>query len=457
MTLRPQQSNACFADEREGLGREITFGRHYRLDERRITQQLLVPLSSRMIDVLRVASTIYAVDRLVRRQRRSPSDWGRRISCSIPVRDYDFWTMARVVELIGEAIDFVSGDRWQLQFTPDVTPRYAQQQVFEELRSGDNSTTCLYSGGLDSAAGLAARLLQGVPGPVIPVTVRHRTDLTTKASQQLKFLAGEFGVKLTHVSVPMSMVSPQKLVPAEERSQRARSFLFVCVGGVVAWSAGSLTLEVYESGVGAINAPLLAGMQGSQATRSVHPHFLRRMGQLLSLAAGRPIDVTLPFQQMTKGEVVKSLSSGRLPQLAADTVSCVSYPLRDRLRKSCGVCPACIFRRVALEAAGIAEPPERYEHDLLHRKSSHLSPEHLRCLKAFLLQVDNLSQVEQQRLPEMISRHLRQTRVLERGQNVDSYVPLYARYRREWLSFIGKARSHDCDWTDLIDLAQHAA
>jgi len=182
------------------------------------------------------------------------------------------------------------------------------------------------------------------------------------------------------------MSNPEKLWQ-EESSQRSRVFLFAGIGGVAAWMTGASAVEMYESGVGAVNFPLLAGMEGSQATRSCHPAFLRQMSEILSMAAGQQIRFNLPFFHMTKGEVVESLSRERLCDIASSTVSCAHYPLRHRERKACGVCPACIFRRVAMHAAGIAEPDATYQVDILAESGvmNRLRAKHLKYLRAFLL------------------------------------------------------------------------
>ena len=214
-------------------------------------------------------------------------------------------------------------------------------------------------------------------------------------------------------------------------------------------------MELYESGVGAINAPLLAGMEGSQATRSAHPTFLRKMAQLLSVVADHPIDVKLPFEQMTKGELVCSLNSGELRALARATVSCVSYPLRHRTRKSCGLCAACLFRRVALHAAGIDETRDTYQIDVLNHPS--VAPKKLNYLKAFLNQIDSLAETGCGRLPVSISKHLYQTGLVERGGSTEVYMNLYKKYRLEWLAFVTKAETNGCQWANLIDLPPKAA
>ena len=165
---------------------------------------------------------------------------------------------------------------------------------------------------------------------MIPVVVRHRSDIGKMALDQLRLLAKRFHSELNTVVVPFEMDAPKSLVGREETSQRSRSFLFTAVGGVVAWASGSSRLEIYELGIGAINAPLLAAMHGSQATRSTHPEFLLRMSRLLSLAAERQIEVCLPFKKMTKGEVVRTLNADGLREIVPLTASCVHYPLRQK-------------------------------------------------------------------------------------------------------------------------------
>lgn len=179
------------------------------------------------------------------------------------------------------------------------------------------------------------------------------------------------------------------------------------------------------------------------------------MSQLLSVVADHPIDVKLPFDQMTKGELVRSLDSAELRDLARATVSCVSYPLRHRTRKSCGLCAACLFRRVALNVADIDEVRGTYQSDVLDLHS--LPPKKMNYLKAFLNQIDSLAETDAGRLPVCISKHLYQTGLVERGGSTEVYVELYRKHRLEWLAFVTKAKLNGCQWANLIDLPQKAA
>ena len=224
----------------------------------------------------------------------------------------------------------------------------------------------------------------------------------------------------------------------------------------MAWATKSDTLELYESGIGAINAPLLAGMEGSQATRSCHPVFLEKMSRLLSLAAENPITIVLPFKDFTKGELVRGLAGEELQNVARNTISCANIHCSG-IGQSCGFCPACIFRRLALHTACIEEPGSSYQVDLMSPTSGQVASEKLNYLKAFLLLVDHLEELDAGQLPIAISRHLRQTGILKTGKPMQFYLELFRRYRAEWLSLVRRARANGCPWGGLIALHNGAA
>lgn len=463
MNYQPGKFALRFSDRRRSIEKEYVGGRDFRINSRSITENLMVPLNSRIVDLLHIAASVYFIDRLVLRDRKhGPGSWSRDISCSVEVREQAFWMSSTVRELIENAVRFVSGDRWHLEFHPAaVDDRFVcewQRPICPD-HLGRTRRVCLYSGGLDSAAGLANRLRNSAEDVTIAVNVQHRTDLGSRVNEQLALLAKHAKADLRSAIIPFEMIAPKRLMLGEEVSQRARSFLFVAAGGVVAGATESSELEVFESGIGAINVPLLAGMEGSQSTRGTHPTFLKLMSQLLSHVMGKQLNVILPFRDSTKGEVAKILGDDELKGIALSTISCAHYPVR--LEKgdswmSCGLCPACIFRRVALHAAGIEEPVGVYQHDLLAPTSSKISPEKLRYLLGYLVQIDSLSQLDQDRLPLITTRHLRTTNMLQPGEPVQPYVNLFRRYRTEWYGLIEQARKNGCDWARRIELPGQA-
>ena len=181
------------------------------------------------------------------------------------------------------------------------------------------------------------------------------------------------------------------------------------------------------------------------------------MSRLLGEVSGRTIDVQLPFDELTKGEVVRVLNQSNLQDIARTSPSCVGYPLRNVSAKSCGLCPACIFRRVALHAAGIEEPNVTYQHDLLDPNAPKLARRKMNYLLAFLNQIDSLSNTTGRCLPLSVSKHLSRTQLIRAGEPQQPFIDLYAKYHREWMSFIRTAKAKGCQWCDLIEVPTKAA
>lgn len=439
------------------------YGCDFKCRERSLLENVPSAPCGRVLDLLRIASAVFFTDRIIRRDRRGgPNTWSRTLSLAFEVADTDFWSAQTISERLHDVLRFVSGDEWTIRFLPPVAGCSSGIEWQPPLASTffpSNPRLCLYSGGLDSAAGLAHQLSLPDERPIVPITVRHRSDLEDKVKHQLLSLGRQSGRELHSVVVPFEMSSPSKLVQSEETSQRSRAFLFVAVGAAVADGFNMSELEMFESGVGAINVPLLAGMEGSQATRGSHPHFLQLVSELLTLVVGRPFHVILPFMNKTKGELVASLSRSDLRQIANDTCSCPSFPVRVHQagrQQSCGVCAACLFRRLAMHTAGIEEDSGDYQYDFLSRDTT-IPPKKRRYLAAFLNQVDCLNQTDLRKLPLCIEKHLRQTHIINDGYSVETVVDLFCRYRDEWLGLIRRAESIGCKWTKLINLPSKAA
>ena len=404
----------------------VTGGLDFRLDFNAVVETLSLPPTPRMVDLLRIAASAYFLDRLVSRDRKhGPDGWARKIECEIAVRDVEFWEKSTVRDVVRAGLEFVSGDKWSLSYVHDRTapnlPKgglFGVNDLFET-----HPVINLYSGGLDSAAGLARRISLGIGQPLIPVIVGHRSDIIHTATAQLRQLSTHFDVRLAPVPVGFSMTPPVQLVGSEELSQRTRSFLFVATGGVVAGTTGSSTLELYESGVGAINVPLLAGMEGSQATRSAHPNFLKLMSRLLSLVADRyryrrrdTLCRVIEGRGREEPKQRRSARCGKINSLMCPLSGSAGKGVASW--KSCGLCPACIFRRVALNAAGIEESRDVYQHDLLDPVSCRLNSKKRRYLLAYLLQVDSLAELDQGNIPSIIMCHMRAcTEILRPGES----------------------------------------
>jgi hypothetical protein len=351
-----------------------------------------------------------------------------------------------------EAVEFLTGDDWDFEFFGGPDGYEWSSPLLSNVFTGESPLICLYSGGLDSAAGVGRRLMERPDRFVLPVTVKHQPGQNDLIGVQLQRLKDHFGARIEPLVVRSDMHRPDGM--KWEPSHRGRSLLFASAGAVAAALAGAPDVEVFESGIGAINVPLMAGMTGSKATRGCHPEFLSRMSRLATLVAGRQITFRLPFFDHTKGEMVRSLKEAGLADLARETVSCARYPVGYHRYKQCGLCPGCLFRRQAMIVGDIEEPLGTYSFDLFGsvERVNLISPEKLNYLKAFLMQVAGWADIEiTKRLPEAVERHLRQTRILKPGESPEPLIALLARYRDEWLAIADEGRRRGLPWARLLE------
>jgi len=362
----------------------------------------------------------------------------------------EFWSSH--LDLLVRILGVVSNDVWDLQFRTGTTEP-AQAGLF--AAESPAPLVCLYSGGLDSAAGLLNRLRDGVRSAVT-VTVCHQPDQRRRVLRQLESFRRRYNARI----IPIFVRTTLRHAPAlkhQELSQRCRSFLFLAIGGAVAATIGAGEVEIYESGVGVLNLPSMTGMLvGARATRSCHPELVRLMTEIVSAASGRPIAFLLPFVQQTKSEVVRAFVEERLQAVVPLTTSCVHYPVRiGGNAKQCGLCFACIGRRQALFAADADDPVSQYRHDICN-KNCDATPMDFESLRAHLFQVARLAEFSSQELPVWFSRHLYGSHVVQAGDPAEAWRDLMLRYRAEWLRWIERGRERHLKWAELVNAPKAA-
>lgn len=420
----------------------------FRLDEDVLFRQLGRIASPRYRDLLRIAMYVYTADRLTKRNGRVDLNGPSRCMpvIQIPVSEPDFWNARETHSLLRRTIEFVTCDTWDFQFT---FMRPEKQGQWWRAAECDGAIVCLDSGGLDSAAGLANRLLDW-KGDVFAVTARHQeVQRQLIRDEQLPLLRERFGRRLYSVMVPTTLRDAPPM-NRQEVTQRSRSFLFAALGGVVAGELGVDNVEVYENGIGVINLPPMTGMLfGSRATRSAHPEFFRRMSALLTTVSERPIDFALPFRNKTKAELIECIASDALlADVARRSASCIHYPRRVLgKQKQCGVCPGCIGRRQAMITGGIRESPDKYRFDIFGDASEvdEIPAERLGHLKTIISQIEFLSSIDAEvPLPLSVRAHF--ANVLDPTDDLKPTIQLLQKYRNEWLGLIEDGIAADRYW-----------
>jgi 7-cyano-7-deazaguanine synthase in queuosine biosynthesis len=447
----------------------VPAGVDFRLDEHSVPGVLLGMLGARELDLARVGMAVYVADRLERRSHGKPARGGARdLWLQVEVGDLDFWRSNEIGSLVRLALRQLSGDEWDISFrSGGVVERTAP---FLSLHD-DPPDVCLYSGGLDSAAGLAT-WIRARKRPVIAVTANHQPGQRHRVIDQLEAIGRHYRERVCPLVIRTTLAEPPRM-SRQELSQRCRSFLFMSLGGAVASTVGSGGVQVFENGVGVMNLPLMNGMLvGPRATRACHPAFLHTMSELVSRVAERPIGFDLPFRHATKAEITRALGQdgpimtrplgkdGPI-ELAASTVSCVHYPLRiEGGAKQCGTCPGCIGRRQAILAAGLAEDATGYVRDLFGDNAvvNNIPSEELVYLKATLMQVAELaSLLPDGSRPDIFRRHVMGTGLLQAGEPVAPWVDLMNRYREEWLRIVAWGHSRGWRWAEWLSMRPYAA
>lgn len=324
----------------------------------RLTRYKFVP-SPRAWDLLSIALSVIAADTAVSRGS-SPDGWTREIALCVAVSDLDFWSSH--VSLLESQLRFLTTDIWSLEF---VEGGRLPTPPKKGMIKPDHDCVCLLSGGLDSLIGAVDLAANRVLKPYI-VSQVSKGDKSRQADFATMIGGGMSRLELNHnVKCPWT----------NERSQRARSIIFIAYGVLMATAlkryhdGSSVTLYVCENGFISINPPLTTGRVGSLSTRTTHPVFIKQFQQLLAVAG---LDVTIenPYQYRTKGEMLKECADQAfLKKHAAKSTSCGRFGFFGY--RHCGRCVPCLIRRAAFHCWGFTDATGYVYEDLSKDDSDH--------------------------------------------------------------------------------------
>lgn len=404
-------------------------------------------LPARLDDLLHLAALIYAADRLAKR----PNTWYRHLILRLPVQDLSFWRSYEVGRRLETLLHTLTDDEWSFEYWKATSrPRaYSEHQltIFDSARRSENAFVCLFSGGLDSLAGLAIDLIGNHFERAILVscgTSSRLFGLQKRLHQDLQRLAA---VPINPCIVPFRLAQSGSYND-NERSQRARAFFFGCLGFSVAVLTGTNRLRIYENGIGAINLPLTPAQIGAHSTRATHPFALREMEDFFACVRDDNFGLELPFLFTTKGEMCKRLRSSRLKTLVEATISCDGFPPRQSGSPHCGHCTSCLLRRQALWEGGFSIGSDHYRSDVLAVEATSDEAVNTLPLNHMLEQVHRLKMILEVANPEL--------KLLEEFPEIHDAIDallakntpdcrpklleLYRRYCLEWQAFSNQFR-----------------
>lgn len=321
------------------------------------------------IDILILATHVFAADTRISRASESQDGWTREIRLIVPVSEPDIWFNAAPIFI--RMLNFLTGDKWNLLFRP--RPHYAtiiSPRHSSALFAPQFDDIALFSGGLDSLIGAINSLEMHRK----PLLISHANEGAISSAQSALFrsLKRHYHERvIEHLRLWLSI--PDALIEGStgENTTRGRSFLFFALGIFAASGLEhQFTLTVPENGLIAINVPLDSLRLGALSTRTTHPFYIARWNDALQ-ALGINGNIENPYWNKTKGEMISEcLNITLLGDLLSTSLSC-SSPTKGRWQgvgtQHCGYCLPCIIRRSAILASPLQDTTSYTISDLSSR------------------------------------------------------------------------------------------
>lgn len=290
-------------------------------------------------DMLVLCAAIEFADRRWKR----PLGWRRILDVSVPVIDLKIWQKPDVLKALHNVLNHLTGDTWRLTLVQakNVSPIGSRQMPLDFSKA--KTFAVAYSDGLDSRAVSA---LSGNETEALCIRVagkRQRRKNGDSYFTQLPFKVNGYR--------------------GNESSFRSRGFQFAAVTAIAAQLSRVTRIIVPESGQGALG-PVLLPLYNIYADYRNHPTFFRKMERFIKVALGYQVRFEQPRLWLTKGQTLSAFLrlAGKSGQHLTSTHSCWQTRRVVNIggRKQCGLCAACLLRRLSLHAAGVNEIPGAY-------------------------------------------------------------------------------------------------
>lgn len=260
---------------------------------------------------------------------------GRVDSASFPVYELEDerLNLKSVRELIHDLLIFTLVEDIQLKFR---SIENTQRSLNLERNEKRALNVCLFSGGTDSYSGLllASKSLSNVEGVFCAHVDQSRTINIVEELERKVFVPK--GINIQKVHVPK--------IEARGYAQ-LRGFLYILTAASVAHKLRSRNVIVTECGP-TMYQPRFSPLDS--VTMTTNPFVVRTAVKVASILLGRRLTVVIPFEDLTKAEVIAiSPEKGGLKH----THSCIS----QRFGAHDGTCYGCVIRRLATTAVGVQD------------------------------------------------------------------------------------------------------
>lgn len=310
-------------------------------------------ISSRAEDLIVIAGVIAYADRAV--ARKTSISWLRQLDVTIPVLEPDFWRQSHVTDALRDLLNLLTGDAWSLHFSTRSQRLEVQPQTPLNFINNEQPIVMPYSDGMDSFA--VARLLanENPDVPLLMVTAGSKLDADKERRES------RLDGRRLRLAVPFRL-SQKRGVRLREPSYRTRALIYGVMGAIAAQLSGASRIIVSESGQGALG-PWLVPVGNEALDIRMHPAYTSQLARFVNLTLDIQIAYEHPRLWYTKGQTLRELAGLDLAEDWNATRSCardarhMSY---CRTQIQCGVCAACLLRRMSIRSAGLEEALDSY-------------------------------------------------------------------------------------------------
>jgi hypothetical protein len=412
-----------------------------RVDDEQFHWKRRYHLSSLLADCVDLASAVAVADRLSSRKRYQ--------SCSLqiclPVRHPELFGCSAILQRLQDILYWYTQDQWSFDFSRRSSSGRLAERELSLLNPncyGLPTEVALWSGGMDSLAGLYSRVKNGpASSHYVLFGTGANTFIHSKQQDAAEAIDALFPGRTNLVQVPLRLGETKEM--RKHSLQRSRGFVFLLLGAVCAMLEGQQALSVYENGIGAINLLFTQAEVGLDHSLSVHPVSLIRMGEFISHLFGTPFTFQNPFLFHTKAQMCAPLAEEEaFERLVLSTFTCDRY-LRDRPQQ-CGRCSSCLLRRQAIAVLNVKEgDPTSYCMTTASRygpKSRISDCDHLHAMETQVASLRDCLTTENPwesicryapQLLEIIDE-MAEKKIFSRDRLIDDLVQLYTCYVSEW-------------------------
>lgn len=383
--------------------------------------------------VIDLMTLVAAVEYIDRTSVRSTVAWRRSLNLTVPVYELQRWESGLVAGMLKDTLSYLSGDEWNIEFvqrTGSPPPNPQESLSFEN----DVQSVMAYSDGLDSRA-VSGIINAKTPGSLQRVRVGRTSAGVNKKNGRL--------VPFTKVPYKLNLAGRKHLEP----SARTRGFKFAVIAGIAAYLAEVSEVVVPESGQGIFGPALLPYVHAYADYRN-YPLFTYRVQNLFTALLDHSLRFSFPQLWFTKAETLTQYFEINKSDWWKDTQSCwqdARWSSFKKRKRQCGLCAACMFRRMSLHAANLEELPDRFLSENLSASTLEMSfPDGYKVrngLRAFaiagILQLDHLTDLNNNHsLLEMQSNLLSPVIDLPQKEVIANLKELLIKHSLEWDQFV---------------------